>query len=93
MKKRRCTRAGHRKTFEYERHYEHRRMDRGLVTVSCARPEVPMCRAVDVKSRKTIAKVARSGAGGAIGDGKIFVMPIEEVVRLSDTVRGMEAVS
>jgi len=41
----------------------------------------------------TIAHIARSGSGGAIGDGKIFVMPIEEVVRLSDTVRGMEAVS
>jgi len=42
---------------------------------------------------ETIAHIARSGSGGAIGDGKIFVMPIEEVVRLSDTVRGMEAVS
>jgi nitrogen regulatory protein P-II 1 len=45
------------------------------------------------KTVDTIAHIARSGSGGAIGDGKIFVLPIEEVVRLSDTVRGMEAVS
>jgi len=42
---------------------------------------------------ETIAKVARSGPAGAIGDGKIFVLPVEEVIRLSDTVRGPEAVS
>lgn len=42
---------------------------------------------------ETIAAVARSGPGGAIGDGKIFVLPVEEVIRLSDTVRGPEAVS
>jgi nitrogen regulatory protein P-II 2 len=45
------------------------------------------------KTVQTIAQVARSGREGAIGDGKIFVLPIEEVVRLSDTVRGPEAVS
>ena len=42
---------------------------------------------------ETIAQVARTGPGGAIGDGKIFVLPVEEVIRLSDTVRGPEAVS
>jgi nitrogen regulatory protein P-II 1 len=41
----------------------------------------------------TIARVARTGTDGAIGDGKVFVLPVEEVVRLSDTVRGEEAVS
>ena len=41
----------------------------------------------------TITQVARSGPDGAIGDGKIFVLPVEEVIRLSDTVRGPEAVS
>jgi nitrogen regulatory protein P-II 1 len=40
-----------------------------------------------------IAHVARTGPGGSIGDGKVFVLPVEEVVRLSDTVRGEEAVS
>jgi nitrogen regulatory protein P-II 2 len=45
------------------------------------------------KTVETIALVARSGGGGAIGDGKIFVLPIDEVVRLSDTVRGPEGIS
>ena len=42
---------------------------------------------------ETIAQVARTGPSGAIGDGKIFVLPVEEVIRLSDTVRGPEAIS
>jgi nitrogen regulatory protein PII len=42
---------------------------------------------------ETIADVAKSGPEGNIGDGKVFVLPVEEVVRLSDTVRGPEAVS
>jgi nitrogen regulatory protein P-II 1 len=42
---------------------------------------------------ETIAQVARSGSAGAIGDGKIFVLPVEQVVRLSDSIRGPEAVS
>jgi nitrogen regulatory protein P-II 2 len=45
------------------------------------------------KTVETIAHVARTGASGAIGDGKIFVLPIEEVVRLSDVVRGPEGIS
>jgi nitrogen regulatory protein P-II 1 len=42
---------------------------------------------------ETIAQVARTGSGGAIGDGKIFVLPLEDVVRVSDKVRGPEGVS
>jgi len=42
---------------------------------------------------ETIAQVARTGPAGSIGDGKVFILPVEEVVRLSDTVRGAEAVS
>ena len=45
------------------------------------------------KTVDTIAHVAKSGPRGAIGDGKIFVLPAEEVIRLSDTIRGPEAVS
>jgi nitrogen regulatory protein P-II 1 len=45
------------------------------------------------KTIDTITHVARTGPEGTIGDGKIFVLPLEEVVRLSDTVRGAEAVS
>jgi nitrogen regulatory protein P-II 2 len=42
---------------------------------------------------ETIAHVARTGPSGAIGDGKVFVLPVEDVVRLSDAIRGPEAVS
>ena len=45
------------------------------------------------KTIETITHVARSGASGKVGDGKVFVLPIDEVVRLSDVVRGPEAVS
>jgi len=45
------------------------------------------------KTLETIAYVARTGPQGAIGDGKIFVLPMEDVVRLSDVVRGPEGVS
>lgn len=45
------------------------------------------------KTVATICRVARSGTGGSIGDGKVFVLPIEDVVRLSDTVRGPEGIS
>jgi nitrogen regulatory protein PII len=42
---------------------------------------------------ETIARVAKSGTDGNIGDGKVFVLPVDDVIRLSDTVRGPEAVS
>ena len=45
------------------------------------------------KTVQTIAHVARTGVSGAIGDGKIFILPIDEVVRLSDTIRGPEGIS
>jgi len=45
------------------------------------------------KTVETIVAAARSGQAGSIGDGKIFVLPTEDVIRLSDTVRGPEAVS
>ena len=42
---------------------------------------------------ETIAHVARTGHTGAVGGGKIFVLPIDDVVRLSDAVRGPEGIS
>jgi nitrogen regulatory protein P-II 2 len=39
-----------------------------------------------------IQNVARTGPEGTIGDGKIFVMPAERVIRLSDDKRGPEAI-
>ncbi|HEY2828223.1 MAG TPA: P-II family nitrogen regulator [Pirellulales bacterium] len=41
---------------------------------------------------ETITTVARTGASGEIGDGKIFVLPAAEAISLAGTVRGPEAV-
>ena len=39
-----------------------------------------------------ISSVSRTGPEGSIGDGKIFVLPVDETIRISQTVRGPEAV-
>ena len=39
-----------------------------------------------------LEKVARSSGEGAIGDGKVFVLPIEETIQISDGQRGSGAV-
>ena len=41
---------------------------------------------------ETIASVARTGPEGAIGDGKIFVVPAEEAIQINDGSRGPGAV-
>jgi len=41
---------------------------------------------------ETLTNVARTGPEGNIGDGKIFVLPLENATRLSDEVIGPEAV-
>jgi nitrogen regulatory protein P-II 2 len=40
----------------------------------------------------TIISVARTGPEGPVGDGKIFVVPAEEAIQLSDASRGPGAV-
>src|SRR5580658_10134933 len=41
-----------------------------------------------------ITRAARSGPGGKgqVGDGKIFVLPLENVIRVSDGATGSEAI-
>lgn len=39
-----------------------------------------------------IASAARSGEEGSIGDGKIFVLPLEDVMRIRTRERGGEAI-
>ncbi len=39
-----------------------------------------------------IMKAGRSGAQGEIGDGKIFVLPMDECVRIRTGERGSEAI-
>ena len=41
---------------------------------------------------RTITTAARTGPEGSIGDGKIFVLPCERVVRINDGLDGPEAV-
>jgi len=40
----------------------------------------------------TLVSVARTGPEGNIGDGKIFVLPIDEALEIGRDVRGPEAV-
>ena len=41
----------------------------------------------------TIMSVSRTGADGNIGDGKIFVLPLDEVTRIGGVTTGPEAVN
>jgi len=41
---------------------------------------------------ETLANVARTGTEGTIGDGKIFVLPVEEAIQISEPLRGPGAV-
>jgi nitrogen regulatory protein P-II 2 len=42
------------------------------------------------RTMDTILSVARTGPEGTIGDGKVFVLPADDVIRMSDGVRGPE---
>jgi nitrogen regulatory protein P-II 2 len=41
---------------------------------------------------EAISNAARTGVEGKIGDGKIFVLPLEEVVRIRTRERGTDAI-
>ena len=41
---------------------------------------------------QTLSSVARTSPEGNIGDGKVFVLPVEETIRTQDAARGPEAV-
>lgn len=44
------------------------------------------------KTLATIENVARTGEEGNIGDGKIFVLPVEQVIQIGGNERGPSAV-
>ena len=46
---------------------------------------------VDITVEGIIAG-ARTDEGGQVGDGKIFVVPLEKVIRISDGTTGSEAI-
>jgi nitrogen regulatory protein P-II 1 len=39
-----------------------------------------------------IMKSARTGTAGAVGDGKIFILPMEDCIRIRTGERGQEAI-
>lgn len=41
---------------------------------------------------ETLLRVARTGTEGNIGDGKVFVLPVDEVVSIDSGTRGPSAV-
>jgi nitrogen regulatory protein P-II 1 len=44
------------------------------------------------RTMECVTEMARTGPDGNIGDGKIFVLPMEQAVQISDSVRGMGAI-
>jgi nitrogen regulatory protein PII len=44
------------------------------------------------RTLETLEAVARTGPEGTVGDGKIFVLPCERVIRMTDGLAGPEAV-
>lgn len=46
----------------------------------------------DEMAWKVVDTIARSARSGKIGDGKIFVIPVEEVVRIRTGEKGEEAI-
>jgi len=40
----------------------------------------------------TLSAVARTGPEGTIGDGKVFVLPCEQAIQISEPIRGPGAV-
>lgn len=41
---------------------------------------------------ETLMSVARTGAEGNIGDGKIFILPMDEAYQIEEDIRGPEAI-
>lgn len=46
----------------------------------------------DGQVETAVAKIVEAAATGKIGDGKIFILPVEEVIRIRTGERGSEAV-
>lgn len=44
------------------------------------------------KTLETLCSVGRTGSEGRIGDGKIFILPIDDVIRIEDDMHGPSAV-
>ncbi|MDL2270117.1 P-II family nitrogen regulator [Desulfosarcina sp. OttesenSCG-928-G17] len=71
----------------------HREVYRGTEVVVEFVPKVKMEVVIEAKMvESAIAAVRKAACTGEVGDGKIFVLPIEEVVRIRTGERGREAI-
>ena len=44
------------------------------------------------RTLEALVRIARTGAQGEIGDGKIFVLPVDRTIRIGETTEGPGAV-
>jgi nitrogen regulatory protein P-II 1 len=65
--------------------------DAGATLVAKTRIEVALKDEMVEPAIAAIVTAARSAEGGRIGDGKIFVLPVEQVVRIRTGERGEAA--
>jgi len=65
--------------------------DAGATLVPKARIEVALKDELVEPAIAAIVGAARSAEGGRIGDGKIFVLPVEQVIRIRTGERGEAA--
>ena len=83
-------------SFGYARQRGHTEMYRGLEYESNLLRKIVVEIAVnDDFLEPTIAcltEIARTGSEGAIGDGKIFVLPMDHAIRIGETVTGPGAI-
>lgn len=77
----------------YGRQKGHKEVYRGAEYVVDFIPKVKLEIIVDAAQvDQVVAKIKESAYTGKIGDGKIFVLPIEEVIRVRTGEHGKEAI-
>ncbi len=77
----------------YGRQKGHKEIYRGAEYVVDFIPKVKLEIIVDAEQvEEVIDKIMTSAQTGKIGDGKIFVLPVEEVVRVRTGERGKDAI-
>ena len=65
---------------------------RGTEVTNYLRPKIKLECVVSDKDVQTIVDtILKHGRTGAVGDGKVFVLPVEEAVRIRTGERGNEA--
>ncbi len=77
----------------YGRQKGHKEIYRGAEYVVDFLPKVKLEIVVDEsKADEVVNKIREAAYTGKIGDGKIFVLPVEDVIRVRTNERGREAI-